>query len=159
MRKIVIIAVFVVGAMLTNSFAESESHMKDHMMSGPGYGEAMGPGMMGPGMMGYGGCGMMGPGMMGYGGCGMMGPGMMGYGMMEHHQMMHGSTPGMMWKCGNDEYKKFLDDTRELRKSLHSLKFEYFEAMRNPDEDGKKLAEIEKNMREIQKKINDAWRR
>jgi hypothetical protein len=138
-------------------------------MMGPGM---MGPGMMGPGMMGYGGYGMMGPGMMnrmmGYGGYGMMGHGMMGPGMMNPGMMGYGGcgmmSPGMtgrgmMWQYGAKDYKKFLDDTKDLRKQLYDRKFEYFEAARKPDADRKKLAEIEKDMWEIQKKINEKWQK
>jgi len=110
-----------------------------------GYG--MGPGMMGcgmgPGMMGYG----MGPGMMGYGmgpgmmGCG-MGPGMMGYGM----------GPGMMG-LDKDEFEQFLEKTKDLRKEMHMKKFDYFEALRNPEKNKDQIDKIRSEMRDIRKKI------
>jgi hypothetical protein len=117
MKRIVILALFIVTLTAGYSFADREGHMMGGQMGSPGYGQSeksgeyggqygmMGPGMMGgmmgPGMMGYGGYGMMGPRMMGYGGCdmmnyggyGMMG-GMMGPGMMGHMRGMMG--PGMM---------------------------------------------------------------
>ena len=88
MRKLL----FIIGALLiltpVTGFADRDEHMMGggHMMSSPGYGERETSEQQPYGMMGYGGYGMMGAG-----GCGMMG----GYGMMGHHQMMHGSGPGM----------------------------------------------------------------
>jgi hypothetical protein len=130
----------------------------------------MGPGMMGGGMMGYGmhpgmmgmGQGMMGGmhGMMGSGmGQGMMGPGMMGYGM---GQGMMGQGQGMMGYGDPEEYKKYvddhnkyMDDTKDLRRKFHNLKFEYSEALRNPKTETKTLTKIEKEMRGIQNKMFD----
>lgn len=143
-----------------------------------------GYGMMGPGAMGYGGYGMMGRG--GYGMMQHMGPGMMGYGgygMMGNHQMMHGMGSGMMGYgmgpgmmggggCGmmgqgmgsgmmrgydSDAYEKFMNDTKELRKKLHDKKFEYFEAVRQPDITREDVSKIEKEMWEIKKNINNKW--
>ncbi len=147
-------------------------------MMGHGYG---GYGM-GPGMMGYGGYGM-GPGMMGYGrgmqpgmmggyGYG-MGPGMMGYGHGMHPGMMgYGMGPGMMSGYGygmgpgrmgygsQEEYKKyqenqvkFLDETKELRRKLHSMKFDFSEEARDPEANREKLQEMEKEMYELHEKI------
>ncbi len=135
------------------------------MMGGYGYG--MGPGMMG----GYG----MGPGVMGgYG----MGPGMMrGYGMGP--RMMddygYGMGPGMMRGYGNwgrpgcncyghygrgrhgfvspEQYRKFMDETRDLRKKLHDLRFDYREMARDPKADQEKLAKMEKEMDDLQRQI------
>lgn len=115
-----------------------------------GYG--MGPGMMGgygmgPSMMGRG--GMMG----GYG----MGPGMMGgYGM--GHGMMggYGMGPGMMgpgYYQQNEACQKFLDETAGMRKDLHSKRYEYFEAVRNPKTTPETVANLEKELRDLQGKI------
>ncbi len=153
--------------------------MRQHQMMHGGYG--MGQGMMGSGMMGYGmGQGMMGPGMMGYGmnpgmmgygGCGNMGhggygmmrPGMMGYGvqgMMGHHQTMHGGYgmgPGMMGYGGQgynaEAYQKFMDETSELRKKMHTKKFEYSEALRNPKTTREDIIKMEKEFQELQKEM------
>ena len=100
-----------------------------------GYG--MGPSMM---MRGYG----MHPGMMGHNSFG-MGPGMMGgYGM---------SSPcgGHFWS--DKDHTKFLDDTREIRKKIHILMFDYGELRRSPEPDMKKLQEIEKEMYELKKDV------
>jgi hypothetical protein len=139
--------------------------MRGGMMGYGGYGMGpgmMGYGMMGPGMMGYGGYGM-GPGMMGYGNCGMMGPGMMGrggYGMMGRGMMGYGMMgPGMMrgYNRGYDAeaYKKFMDETRNLRKLLHDKKFEYFEAVRNPETTRETLSKLDKEIWDLQKQIYD----
>jgi hypothetical protein len=141
------------------------------MMGGYG-GYGMGPGMMGSGMMhGYG----MGPGMMGgYGGYG-MGPGMMGaYGHGMHHNMMgggcygmgpgmmggYGKGPGMMGYFSPEQYEKqfkdqqeFLDATRGLRKKMHDLRFDYAEALRNPETDRKDLEKMNEEMESIWKQI------
>jgi hypothetical protein len=116
-------------------------------MMGPGYG--MGPGMMGPG---YG----MGPGMMnpGYGGYG-MGPGMMGYGMMGPRQW--GGCGG--WYRGapgeySEKYNKALDETRELRRQLNALQFDYNEALRDPKITTEKKKEMAKEIFELNEKIH-----
>ncbi len=114
--------------------------MGSGMMMGPGIkgygmmepGMMMGPGMMGPGMMGH--HGMMGPGV--------MGPGMMGYGM----------RPGM-WGYSAETYQKFLNETADLRKELHNKRFEYFEALRNPDTKPETITGIEKEIQGLQSKI------
>jgi hypothetical protein len=143
--------------------------MRPGMMGCGGCG-MMGSGMMGhgtcgmmhgmrPGMMGYGGCGMMhgmGPGMMGYGGCGMMGSGMMGHGTCG---MMHGMGPGMMRGYNAKDYEQFMKETKDLRKKMHSLKFEYSETARNPDAKQEDIAKLEKEMWELQKKIYDKWQK
>jgi hypothetical protein len=134
-----------------------------------GYGQGYG---MGPGMMyGWGGYGPgygMGPGMMyGWGGYGQgygMGPGMMygwgGYGPG------YGMGPGMMYGWGghgygtgrrgfnqSEECQKFLDDTAKLRRELHSKRFEYFEAYRNPDTKPDTLAKLDREIRALREKI------
>jgi hypothetical protein len=112
-----------------------------------GYGYGMGPGRhhgwgMGPGMMGrgYG----MGPGMMGpeYG----VGPGMM-YGE-------RGMGPGRGYGYGrSEECQKYLDETSDLRKQLHTKRFEYSEALRNPKTKPESLVKLEKEIYELQDKI------
>ncbi len=135
-------------------------------MMGPGYGGGygMGPGMMGPG---YGGGYGMGPGMMGpgYGGGYGMGPGMMGpgygggYGMMGPGWRGHGygmMGPGWGGQQGyqpNAECQKYFDESAGLRKELHTKRFEYFEAMRNPKTTPEAGAKLEKEIWDLQQKI------
>mgnify|MGYP001100312565 CR=1 FL=1 len=110
-----------------------------------GYG--MGPDMMdrygmGPGMMGgYG----MDPGMMGgYG----MGPGMMSeYGWRQGFQF---SSP--------EQYEKFMDETRDLRKKMHDLRFEYSEMMQDSQTTMGDLEKIRQQMYELQEKIQQKAR-
>jgi hypothetical protein len=131
-------------------------HMNPGMMGG-GYG--YGPGMMGGGY-GYG------PGMMG-GGYG-MGPGMMGggYGYGMHHGMMGGygcgMGPGMMGYYSPEQYEKqfkknqkFLDETQGLRKKLHTLKFDFAEARRNPATKPEDLEIMNTEMESIWKQIDE----
>ena len=137
--------------------------MNPGMMGGYGYG--MGPQMMGgsgygmgPQMMGGYGYGMH-PNMMGGYGYGMH-PNMMGgWGHHGMHQMMSGwGMPPCTGLQGpsktNEEYTKFLDDTREDRRKLHSLMFDYGEAMRSPEPDKEKLQEMEKEMFELRDKLS-----
>jgi peptidoglycan hydrolase CwlO-like protein len=166
MKKVFFVTVLVLGLLSAYSYAEMEGHMMHRgMMGGPGMEEhegmpdecMMNPCMMNCGMMGCG-CGMMGRGMMG--GCGMMGGGMMGRGMMGGGMMGggmmggYGMGPGM-WGYGYQQkaFQKFLDETKDLRKELHNLKFEYFEAVRNPDSKAEDIDKLEKEMKELQKKI------
>ena len=160
-----------------NAPAERQNYnqyMGPGMMGGYGYG--MGPGMMGygmgPGMMGYG----MGPGMMGGYGYGMgqhmmgtenhpcmsggYGYGMMGPGMMGNHG--YGMGPGMMGYYSPEQYEKqfkenqkFFDDTRELRKKLHNLRFDFAEAQRNPDTKPEDLKRMNAEMEGIWKLIHE----
>jgi hypothetical protein len=110
---------------------------------GQNYPQYMNPGMMG----GYGGYGM-GPGMMGgygmgpqmMGGCGMA-PGMMGYYSPEQYEKQY------------KEFQGFLDDTRELRKKMHSLKFDFAEAQRDPATKSEDLEKMNTEMESIWKQI------
>jgi hypothetical protein len=143
--------------------------MGQGMMGGYGCGYGMNPGMMGghgygmgPGMMGGYGYGMH-PGMMGYG----MGPGMMqGYGMnpgmMGGYGMGYGMYPGMMGYGSQEDYKKykdrqekFLEETKELRRKLHSMKFDFSEEAAKPEANREKLQKMEKEMNELYEKIRE----
>ncbi|RJQ42739.1 MAG: hypothetical protein C4538_13115 [Nitrospiraceae bacterium] len=164
MRKTFFITGVIFIFLTAYGYADMEEHMMGYgMMGGPGMEEDMPeeymmyPGMMGPGMMGYGTnvpC-MMNQGMMGYGmmGTGMMGRGMMmGPGMMGKGMMGYGMRPGM-WGYNQKVYQKFLDDTKGLRRELHNKKFDYYEAMRNPDTKPEDADQLEKEIGELQKKI------
>lgn len=128
MKKIVISSLLIIGLVAGFAYAHKSGH--GYGMGGYG-GNMMGPGMMGPGMMG-GGYGMMGGG---YGNC----PGAGGY--------------GQGWD--NQAQQKFLDETTGLRREMHNKRFEYMEAQRNPNTTRAELAEIEKEIYDIQAKIRD----
>ena len=96
----------------------------------------------------------------------MMGPpGMMmeppGGGPAQQNQpamgpMMMGG-PGMMMGPGgydSERYEKAMEETRELRKKMHDMKFEYFEAMRNPKTSREDLHKKQKEMWELRQKIH-----
>jgi len=112
---------------------------------GGGYGYPMGQHMMG----GYG----MHPGMMGgYGYPPMMGPGW-GHNPMHH---MGGWNPPCTQgpKYGSaEDHTKFMDDTREDRRKLHNLMFDYGEAQRSPEPDREKLQAMQKEIFELREKI------
>jgi hypothetical protein len=136
-------------------------NMRPQMMGGygytmglqmmPPYGYSMGPHMMPP--SGY----SMGPQMIGGHGRGMhhmMG----GWGHHPMHEMMGGwNMPPCTGVQGpyktNEEYAKFLGDTREERKRLHGLMFDYGEAMRAPEPDREKLQAMEKEINELRDKV------
>jgi len=120
------------------------------------------PYMMYPQMMGGYGPGSctngsygMAPGMMGFG----MGPNMMrGYGMGPNHHggMMgrYGLGPGNMKGFrSSEQYDAFMDATKELRKKMHSLRFEYGEMMRDPKTTMGDLRKKEREMFELQQQI------
>ena len=111
---------------------QNYQYMNPGMMRGYGYG--MGPGMMGG--YGYG----MGPQMMA--GCG-MGPGMMGYYSPEQYEKQF------------KENQKFFDETKELRKKMHSLKFDFAEAQRNPATKREDLEKMNNEMENIWKQIDE----
>ena len=129
-----------------------------YMMGGYGYG--MGPGMMGgygmgPGMMGGYGYGM-GPGMMGGYGYG-MGPGMMGgYGPCPQGNCYgYGQRPWQPGFSSPEKYQKFLDETKELRKKLHDLQFQYGEMLRDPKTTMDDKFKMEKEIFDLQQKIQE----
>ena len=113
--------------------------MHPNMMGyGGGYGYGMGQHMMG----GYG-YGMMPP---------MMGPGW-GHNPMHH---MGGWVPPCTQGPRNksaEEYTKFMDNTRDDRRKLHNLMFDYGEVMRNPEPDQEKLQAMQKEIFDLREKI------
>ena len=145
MKEFILSTVFILSLVSAYSYADQEGHMMGGHMDSPGYGETGDSGSRSEGMMT--------PGMMGSGGCEMM-----GYGMMGSHQMMHGAgKSGMMGNVSAEEQQKFLNKTGELRKQLMMKRFDYGEALRNPETKAEVLKNIEKDMWEIQKKITDKW--
>ncbi len=116
---------------------------KPGMMMGGGMG--MKGNMMGSGMMG--GKMMMGPGMMG--GNMMMGPGMMGGNMMMGPMMM---GPGMGMQ-NMKRYNRFMNKTKELRRKLYDMGFDYGEAMRNPKTTIGDLQRMRQEMIKLQRQI------
>ncbi len=78
---------------------------------------------------------------------GLTGP---GYGW----NMMGGMMGGMMgWTGQNGLDRKFLDETAELRKELHNKRFDYFEALRDPDTTPETIAGLEKEIRDLRERI------
>ncbi|MDD2469285.1 MAG: Spy/CpxP family protein refolding chaperone [Desulfobulbus sp.] len=88
-----------------------------------------------------------------------MGPGMMGYGyghMMGRGGMMgYGGGMGMMYKLTPEQREQFYNETKELRKKMYDLRFEYMEAMHDPKSSPQDLAKIEKEMLETKVKMLD----
>jgi hypothetical protein len=73
----------------------------------------------------------------------------------------YGMGPGMIGYYSPEQYEKqfkeqqdFFDTTRELRKKLHDLRFDYAEALRNPETDRKDLEKMNEEMESIWKQIN-----
>ena len=133
-------------------------HMNRGMTGGYGYG--MNPGMMGggygygmnPQMMGGGYGHGMNQGMMGGYGYG-VGPQMRGnYGYGKGPQMMNPETE-KQYKEYNKKTNQFLDETQKFRKELHSLKFDYHEALRSTPEPNEKLDKMRREMFDLQQKI------
>ena len=153
----------------TQQMMQQQQMQQAAATGGQNYTQHMNPGMMGS--YGYG----MGPSMMGGYGYG-MGPQMMGnYGYgMGHHEMMHGYSgyPNKMGGYGYNagrqainpeaekQYKeyhektnRFFDETKGLRKELHSLKFDYHEALRSTPEPSEKLDKMRREMFDLHQKI------
>jgi len=74
------------------------------------------------------------------------------------HMMMQGCgghmTESMTGMCGQMAEPKFLDETRDLRKSLHDKRFEYAEAVRNPETTQEYLTQLEKEMTDLREQIS-----
>ncbi len=180
MKKVMLAAALCMFLVAPVGAAESPAAGEGMMNGGQGM-MGGGQGMMGMPMMGgqgmagmpmMGGQGMMGmPMMMGMGmpmmGGGMMmpmmtpyaayayGPGtMMGLGMMRF-----GMGPGMIrglgasGYLGNEAVQKFLDETRDLRKQLHNLMFEYTEVLRQPTIDRQKRIAVENKIQALRQRI------
>jgi Spy/CpxP family protein refolding chaperone len=96
-------------------------------------------------------------GMGGQGGGHMGGYGMTGSGYGGGHmgtanagQMGDRTSPGY---GTNQTDQKFLDETADLRKELHEKRYEYAEAVRNPDTKRSTIRELEKEIYELEDKI------
>lgn len=120
-----------------------EAPMYPQMMGGYGPGSCINDGYgMAPGMVGFG----MGPNMMrGYG----MGPNHHG-GMMGRYGMGPGN---MMGFTSPAQYDAFMDATKDLRRKMHSLRFEYGEMVRDPKTTMGDLRNKEREMFELQQQI------
>ncbi len=153
MKKIILTAVIAltmaIGAGNGNARMMNggqQANMADHnsgMMTNGGMG--MKDNMMGSGMMGgktMMGSGMMRPGMMG--GNMMMGPGMMGGNMMMR--------PGMGMQ-NMKLYNRFMNKTKKLRRKLYDMRFDYGEAMRNPETTMGDLQRMRQEMGRLQRQI------
>ncbi len=115
-------------------------------MARPVYGMGM-PGMTMP--MGYPGAAAAPYGGYGYGPGYMMGLGMMRFGMGPG--MIRGL--GMSGYIGHEAVQKFLDETKELRKQLHDLMFDYAEILRQPKIDREKRIEIENKIQALRQQV------
>jgi len=85
------------------------------------------------------------------------GPGvMMGQGMMQF-----GMGPGMIRGIGGmgyistEAFQKFFDETREMRKKLNGLMFDYAELLRKPDHDPAARVKIENEIMTLRQKVYD----
>ncbi len=120
------------------------SNTRQDMMGGM----SMGSGMMGGMGSMMGGMGM-GPGMMD--GC----PGM-GMGMMDGMGPMMGGSDGPVMKNfkSSEEFETFLEETKEQRQKLHTMRFEYSEKMRQPETTVGELKQMKKDMYDLMKEIH-----
>lgn len=143
MKKIILLAL-ITG--LTAGFAHAHGN-------GWGGNQNRGPGKMGGGYGGY----MTGPGRMGGGYQGnMMGPGMGAPDMMGDR---YGDCPCSQWfgqdYQRNDQYQKFMEETRNLRRKLNEKQFEYKELRRNPNSKTEQISSLEKEIIELQRQLQD----
>ncbi|GAB4548211.1 MAG: hypothetical protein Fur0020_16060 [Thermodesulfovibrionia bacterium] len=53
------------------------------------------------------------------------------------------------------EIPKFLDETVDLRRELNAKRFDYLEALRNPNTPPEKIERLEKEIQELEDKIED----
>ena len=151
--------------MMHGSTQEQKTDTKQGMMGGQGMGsgmmggQGMGSGMMescqemmGSGKMGSG--KMMGSGMMGGDGMGSMHNGMMG--MMDGMDGMdgYGAMQKMMGFKSSEEFEKFLEDTKEQRRKLHDMRFEYVEKKRQPETTIGELKTMKQEMADLMKQIH-----
>lgn len=77
----------------------------------------------------------------------------MGMGHMMDTCNMMGVGQWMMRGYGYQRYQKFLDETVDLRRELHMKRFDYFEAMRDPNSSPARIEKLEKEIDELEDKI------
>ncbi|MDO8281086.1 MAG: hypothetical protein Q7U10_00425 [Thermodesulfovibrionia bacterium] len=87
-----------------------------------------------------------------------------GHGSGGGHKMGQGFDGGDMMgagcggrQCGidNEEGRKFLDETYSLRKEMHDKKFEYREALRNPDTTIAAITKLEREIQSLKESIRE----
>lgn len=87
-----------------------------------------------------------------------------GHGSGGGHKMEQGFDGGDMMgagcgagQCGveNEESRKFLDETYSLRKEMHEKKFEYREALRNPDTTVATITKLAKEIQSLKETIRE----
>lgn len=169
MNVLVVTAVFLTFSLLgvQSTMAVEEHHQQGAAEKAPTSMESSGSGMM-SGSASGGGRGMMGmmggpndasgQGMMGMMGGQGMGSGMMHGGMskMSRNKMAEcGWVPGMKNFTSPESHTQFLEDTKELRRNLHNLRFEYGEKARTPETTIGELQKMEEQMSDLQKQIRE----
>ncbi len=99
---------------------------------------------------------VLGFGALAFAGWGGPGYGHMGSGPGYGH-MGYGSGPMMGYYGNNTEAQKFLEETADLRRTIHEKRFEYFEALRTGDEEKAEALdkELEGLFKQIQEKAPD----
>ncbi|MBI4844760.1 MAG: hypothetical protein HY809_10685 [Nitrospirae bacterium] len=80
----------------------------------------------------------------------------MGKGHASH--MMDSKCGGMRCEAANNEVRKFMDETYGLRKELHDKKFEYREALLNPETTLSGLKNLKEEIRDLKKNIREKAR-
>ncbi|SDO72111.1 hypothetical protein [Desulforhopalus singaporensis] len=75
------------------------------------------------------------------------------YGMHNYHHGCSGATwsGGHQWSNGVNQ--KFMEDTVALRKALNDKRFEYGEALRDPDISRDNLARLEQDIFDLESQI------
>ena len=116
----------ILATVLALGMATGTAMAQDHMNMTDHQGMQSGEGMM----------------MQGQGNGTMMNGGGMGQGRMDG---------GMMYNMTADNQQKFMNDTKEMRQKMHTLRFEYMEAMRNPKTTLKDLGDMEQKMLDMRK--------
>ena len=93
----------------------------------------------------------------GMGGCGYH---KMGCAMMTHHGMMSKCPVASGYAHGWDKeiYRKYLDETADLRREMNNVRFDFKEARRNPDTTQKILAELEKKFFDLHAQVQEKFR-
>lgn len=87
-------------------------------------------------------------------GSGMMGDMGMGSGMTGEMGMMGGKSP-MMQNFGSvEDFETFLEETKEQRRKLHTMRFEYMEKMRQPETTIGELKQMKKDINNLMKEIH-----
>lgn len=80
--------------------------------------------------------------------------------MISYHGKMSNCPVASRYVHGweNEAYRKYLDETAELRREMHNKRFDLREARRNPDTTQEQLASLRKEFSDLHDKVVEKYK-